>query len=415
MGCLTMDFPKRFVHIALLFFAITALSGIWMRLFYLTDSVQISEYTHILHGHSHMATLGWTFIGGFILFLVMSWDELHNKGHAKAILWTSFVITMIMFFTFLYQGYALYSIIFSTIHIFIEYWVIVFIILSMRKVTSLPAISKLFFYAACLFLFVSSIGPFSLGAIASQGLRDHPIFEIAVYFYLHFQYNGWLYLMLIGLFIFYLSKKQIKLNEKLLKWSFWLYAISLFPSVFLSLLWYDFGQLAYLAAVLGALGQFISIIIFLFAVLQEVKAFRKSVSQHMAISYLFVFLILIAKHIMEFALLYLPFAQVIYDTRSVVVGYLHLLLLGFISMFIFNLLQSTKQLDEGKKRVTFGIAIFLAGFILNEALLFISGLFDWMQIKIFAFHNEGLLLATILLLLGILTIWSSLFQAKEKS
>src|SRR5699024_12227621 len=107
------------------------------------------EYTHILHGHSHMATLVWTFIAVFILFLAMIWQELPNKKHAKAILWTTFIVTVIMFFAFLYQGYALYSIILSTIHIFIEYWMIIFIIITTRKMTSIPQTSKLFFYAAC--------------------------------------------------------------------------------------------------------------------------------------------------------------------------------------------------------------------------------------------------------------------------
>ncbi|HLR42631.1 MAG TPA: hypothetical protein VK067_05205 [Pseudogracilibacillus sp.] len=410
-----MIFPKKFIHISLLFFAITALSGIWMRLFYASQSVQVTEYTHILHGHSHMATLGWTFIAVFILFLAMIWQELPNKKHAKAILWTTFIVTVIMFFAFLYQGYALYSIILSTIHIFIEYWMIIFIIITTRKMTSIPQISKLFFYAACFFLFVSSIGPFSLGAIASQGLRDNPLFEIAIYFYLHFQYNGWLYLMLIGLFLFYLTKIQIHVNEKLIKLSFWLYFFSLFPAVFLSLLWYEVGTVGYIGAWIGAVGQFISIIILFIALLQHVKPFIASVSQHMAISYLFVFIMLFGKHLMEFGLLYLPFAEVIYDTRSVVVGYLHLLLLGFISMFIFNLYQSTELLSEAKKRVTFGIAIFLAGFMLNEGLLFIAGLFAWLNMKVFAFQNEGLLLATILLFIGILTVWSSLFWTKKKS
>lgn len=410
-----MIFPKKFVHISLLFFAITALSGIWMRLFYTTQSVQVTEYTHILHGHSHMATLGWTFIAVFILFLAMIWQELSNKKHAMAILWSTFVLTIMMFIAFLYQGYALYSIILSTIHIFIEYWMIAFIFITIKKVVTMPQLSKLFFYGASFFLFVSSLGPFSLGAIASQGLRDNPLFEIAIYFYLHFQYNGWLYLMLIGLFLFYLSKKQIHLNAKLIKLSFWIYFFSLFPAVLLSLLWFEVGTVGYVGAWIGAIGQFISFIILLMAMLQHVKVFIASVSQHMAISYLFIFLMLVAKHLMEFGLLYLPFAEVIYETRSVVVGYLHLLLLGFISMFIFNLYQSTGLLNEEKKRVTFGIAIFLGGFMLNEGLLFGAGLFEWLDVEVFIFQNAGLLLASILLFIGIITVWSSLIFTNKKS
>src|SRR5699024_3781445 len=128
--------------------------------------------------------------------------------------------------------------------------------------------------------------------------------------------------MLIGLFLFYLTKIQIHVNEKLIKLSFWLYFFSLFPAVFLSLLWYEVATVGYISAWIGAFGQFISILILLFALLEHIKAFIASVSQHIAISYLFVFIMLLGKHLMEFGLLYLPFAEVIYDTRSVVVAYL---------------------------------------------------------------------------------------------
>src|SRR5690625_4802147 len=93
-------------------------------------------------------------------------------------------------------------------------------------------------------LVISSIGPFSLGATAAQGYRDSPFFDMAIYFYLHFQYNGWLYFMLIGLFIWILQKNSITLHERLLKQSFWIYFVALFPGFLLSILWYDFSFIA---------------------------------------------------------------------------------------------------------------------------------------------------------------------------
>src|SRR5690606_41941784 len=76
------------------------------------------------------------------------------------------------------------------------------------------------------------------GAIAANGLRDEPVFDMAVYFYLHFQYNGWLTLILFGLFLFILERKNIAYREKWFTYSFWIYTISLFPGYFLSVLWH---------------------------------------------------------------------------------------------------------------------------------------------------------------------------------
>ena len=120
-----MAFPTRFTHISLLFLTITALSGIWMRLYFVTPKAQILPFEHILHGHSHMAILGWSFLAMFVLYVKLTWESLPMKKHATIILYTILIVTIMMFIAFLYEGYATYSIILSVIHIFVEYWVII--------------------------------------------------------------------------------------------------------------------------------------------------------------------------------------------------------------------------------------------------------------------------------------------------
>jgi len=105
---------QRFIHIAYFFFFLTALSGAWMRLNLFVDTSSFIPYTNLLHAHSHIAVLGWTFFGVFILFAVLM-----NKQSSKFVTYLAislFLVTGAMFIAFLMQGYALYSIIFSTIH-----------------------------------------------------------------------------------------------------------------------------------------------------------------------------------------------------------------------------------------------------------------------------------------------------------
>src|SRR5699024_8868570 len=103
----------------------------------------------------------------------------------------------------------------------------------------------------------------------------------------------------------------------------------------------------------------------------------------------------------------------IFDTRPVIVGYLHLMLLGFISIFILTQYQITGLLYEQKNTVLYGLAIFIFGFVINVFLLFISRLAGCNGLNI-PLTNELLFIASILLLISILNIWSKRFM-KEKT
>lgn len=403
--------PKKLIHYTFITFLLTALTGVWMRLFVFTNQVHILDYDNILHAHSHVAILGWMFLAVFIIFLVLSWDTITQKKQAIALGTTAFFVTSIMFIAFLFQGYAIYSIIFSTIHIFVEYWMILFIFLHMKKSQTIPKVARYFMTGGLITLFISSIGPFALGALAASGLRESALFEMAIYFYLHFQYNGWLYLMLVGLFVYLLQKRGIKLQGNLLMISFWTYFIALFPGFFLSVLWYDFGVIGQALAIIGALGQLIGVVIFCYALWQRRGTWKDTFSKITWITFILTIGLLIIKTIMELGLLFPDLAAIVYDTRAVVIGYLHLTLLGFLTFFILLLFQLLGVIDTSKPIMQYGMLIFLVGFFLNEGVLFISGLLTWMQVTNPLPQNGLLLTASILLLTSIVLLW---FSSKKR-
>src|SRR5699024_10800672 len=132
----------KYIHISFFFFLITALSGVWMR-YYLISPTPAVAYDYILHAHSHIALLGWLFIAVFSIFLYLYRKEITAKKHACIILLFLFIVSFLMFFAFLYQGYAVFSIVFSALHIFIEYWAAVFIIRQLKQL-EIPKGSKNF-------------------------------------------------------------------------------------------------------------------------------------------------------------------------------------------------------------------------------------------------------------------------------
>lgn len=223
--------PRIFVHFSFLFFILTALSGVIMRVFPFYPFNGIS-YTNILHGHSHLAILGWAFLGVFTVFLSIYWPLIRQKKQAAAIVFTLFITSSIMFAAFLYQGYALYSIIMSTVHIFVEYWAAVFMYRQLKAKHKVSKLGQLFMKGALLALMISTVGPFALGYISASGLKESNLFDMAIYFYLHFQYNGWLLLALIGLFVIIMSSRKIPVQDSFLKIGFWLYFLSLSQDIF---------------------------------------------------------------------------------------------------------------------------------------------------------------------------------------
>src|SRR5699024_7994503 len=199
-------------------------------------------------------------IGVLTIFLSLFWSSIKRQKEAVILLVSLFVVSLFMFAAFIYQGYGVYSIIFSTLHIVLEYWAALFIFRELKNHPNLPKTSRLFINGGLAALIISSIGPLSLGGIAANGWKEATIFDMAIYFYLHFQYNGWLYLILTGLFIFILNSTKIPFQENLLKISFWSYFIALFPGYYLSILWFPSGKVSNILATIGGIGQWIGVL-----------------------------------------------------------------------------------------------------------------------------------------------------------
>lgn len=108
---------------------------------------------------------------------------------------------------------------------------------------------------------------------------------------------------------------------------------------------------------------------------------------------------------MEIGLAVPGLTTLIYDSRSIVIGYLHLTLLGFVSLLCLSFFIQQGWLNDSGRSQCIGYMLFLGGFVVNELVLFIQGLLDWMQLGGFAYAREWLLAASIGMTLGIYLFW----------
>lgn len=397
---------RTYFHISFFFFIIVAMTGILMRAVPFFSGIPL-PYDHILHAHSHIAMLGFQFLAVFVIFLTIGWKSLTIKirKQAAVLCLTLTIISVLMFVAFLYQGYGVFSIIMSALHIFAEYWAIAFIYKQIRKNSAWPKSSRLFIGGSLIALLISSIGPYALGYTSANGLKDTFLFDSAVYFYLHFQYNGWLTLVTFGLFIMILSQRDLLINQTLVIKGFWIYFIALFPSYLSSILWIDgLGSFVEVFSSLGVITQWIAVMMIIFSLR---NAWREN--KGIALTLLLFFM----KSSMELGLTIPGLAELVYETRSIIIGYLHLTLLGFISIFILVLYFMTGYLRKNS-RMKSGFIVFLIGFIMNEFILFWQGLSVWTGFGRISFALEGLLVASILLGVGILLIWFSSRQVGKE-
>src|SRR5699024_1634982 len=152
----------------------------------------------------------------------------------------------------------------------------------------------------------------------------------------------------------------------------------LFPSFFLLILWYGFGTLGVILATVGAIGQLIGVTLFILTMVRTSKRLSKTFSHIINYHIYGVLFLLALKSLMELGLISPSFVEIIYDTRSVVIAYLHLSLLGFISVFILTQFYLTNLLNITHSFIKTGLYIFIIGFALNELVLFFAALFSWL-------------------------------------
>src|SRR5690606_8127251 len=260
--------------------------------------------------------------------------------------WVTQLSLVGMLFSFPFQGYALFSITFSTLFLFCSYAFFAFFTKHVKpkfkSSNSLKCIKVAFW-----FMVLSSIGPWALGAIMTTLGPGSIWYRLAIYFYLHFQYNGWMVLALLGLFIFILEKGGWNLPAKDFNTFLWTLVPGVVLSFFLSTLWTDPHWSLYVLGGLGALLQAYALVLLWKMAARDKVSFRGSRIQQLLLRTACVLLVL--KMAMQL-LTALPYFARLADTYlDFTIGYLHLTFLGAISIGLFFLTDYFGLLRISKK------------------------------------------------------------------
>jgi hypothetical protein len=359
------------ITLSLVNLCIVALLGTTLRTKFLF-SIPFIDYKNFLSAHSHFAFGGWVTLALMTLFVdnLLLEDQKQKKIY-QWFLWGIELTSVGMVFSFPFEGYALFSIIFSTAFIFFTYafsWVFIKDILEAKKEKPVSLLS----IGALSSLVISSIGPFTLAYILATHRGDAFLFRDSVYFYLHFQYNGFFTLSVFALlFNQLLTFVNGDTKRKMRTFAIFL-CLSVLPALCLSLLWHGYNIYVRAIAFIGCALVLLSLLFF------SQFAFNKRMyTQHassLARTLLVLSMISFAiKMILQMGTIIPALGNAVFGYRPIIIGFLHLVFLGFVSFYIlFNLLNSG-MLSTEKKFSTTAITFFSAAVILNETILLIQG------------------------------------------
>lgn len=350
---------------------------------------------NVLNAHSHFAFAGW--LSQVLMTLMVRYLNRQQGGPRmqkyRWLLWANLITAWGMLLTFPWEGYGTISIIFSTSSIFASY---AFAAVYWRDLNRLPErrITHAWFKAALLWNAVSSVGAFTLAYMMANGIRHEHWYLEAIYFFLHFQYNGWFFFACGGL-LYAANQTQDRPSRT----AFYLLALACAPAYLLSILWAHLPPGTYALAALGALLQLLGWAIIMWQIRK--RRIKKLQDMRPTVRVLMIFAALAGsiKFLLQAGSVHPFLAKLAFGFRPIVIGYLHLVLLGLLTIFVIAYLKHTGLIPPGGWRKR-GLIILVTGIVLQEVLLLGQGLLA-MAYHSIPYINEGLFLSAMTMLAGI--------------
>lgn len=386
---------------------IVAVLGVLMRYKIGFDFPYLTQ-KNIQHAHSHFAFAGWITHSIYVLIIYFITNRVaqNNYKQYQKFLIINLICSYGMLISFFSTGYSFISIGLSTLTILNNCFLAYYIFKDFKKLEMYhPSVA--WFKSAIWFNLISSAGTFYLAyMMASRNFNEH-WYLASVYFYLHFQYNGFFTFSCIG---FTVNKLPIFFpGFKYHKQIFILFFSSCIPAYFLSTLWANLPVWLYILVVISAFVQIAAWFLLVKDIRISLKA-NNTLPRFAKFMFMFVGLAFSIKLLLQLGSTIPEISKLAFGFRPVVIAYLHLVLLAVISVFLLAYFFTTKLIQNTKNTII-ALCVFLTGVFLNEVVLAIQGVasFSYMPLK----HiNEILFIVAVILVVG--TLMLILSQRKKE-
>jgi len=390
---------QRTARIILASLIFVALLGTIMR-YKIGFSLPVFHQKFLQEAHSHFAFAGW--LSQILLFLLvrMLRRELPviPEKFYRRILVAHLLIAYGMLISFWIQGYGTISIILATAS------VLVFVIFALRALRDLWRLdprhpARAWWIGALVLGLISYGGTFMLTRMMVIGDVDQRLYLGSIYYYLHFQYNGWFLFACLGLVMDSLRPGiQTPDRQKLI---FWLFFGSSLPAFFLSTLWATLPGWLYILVIVSAAAQAGGWLLLASDLWKSRKHAWPGLTGLPAWLILIAAAALSIKLVLQLGSTIPEVSQLAFSFRNIVIAYLHLVLLLMLTVFLLGYLISIRLITlTPPGRI--GIIVFVAGAILNELVLTLQGVASF-SYTLIPGANHLLVAASVAMLVGIST------------
>lgn len=387
---------KDWVRLCLMNLLIVASIGLVLR-YKMIFPLPWVDQKHLLHGHSHFAFSGWISQLLMVLLLDQTGRETGNDLVKKYqnLLLLHLLSAYGMLISFPLQGYGWASITCSTAEMLLF---AAFAIQLWKELRSgqVSWSSRNWFRAAVVFGMLSSLGAFSLAGMMAGHIIHQSWYLAALYFFLHFQYNGWFLFASGGLIWTIPFMKQ--LPEAATRKLFYPFLFACIPAYFLSTLWMPLPQMLYVLIVAAAIMQVIAWGYLIRQIAKHAASnWKQQFFHHKNWAIWMPATAFSIKLVLQLGSTIPSLSKLAFGFRSIVIGYLHLTLLGIFSLFLITLVHLQGYFPNPKWN---GYRWLLGGIIGTELLLLVQGVAAIGGYPV-SWINEGLLAAAFVMWMGI--------------
>jgi len=396
------------IRLSILNLALTTSVGVLMR-YHKVFPLHWLNDRYWTHAHSHTGFLGWMFFALAVTAFATQMPDLPALNKRIYRIFISLQISVVgMLVTFPFTGYGLYSIIFSTTHTVLA----AIFIFQYFKNSSGQKLSVWLMRVAMVFFLISGLGPITLGPLAVAGLKGTAWYDMAVYFYLHFQYNGWFTFAILSLFFQYLDNKGILYNQASMRLAARILAVSVVLTLSLSAYGITLIPTIIFFGLTGSFAQFFATILLTIAFIKIGR--KRQIAANRWVRWLFITALMSwnAKVFLQIISAFPQLTPVIYTSRDMILFYLHLMYLGVASCFIIGMWIQQSNLDIRSLFTRVGVILLFVGIFLTEGFIALRAIPQYLSFEIYSTINVSLLLGSAILLISALLILTSCFPRK---
>lgn len=278
------------------------------------------NFKYLLHAHSHAMLLGWL-LGALVLLIYRMWNIEMPKSH-KRIFYLMAVSVLGMLLSFPFQGYAAVSIAFTTLHLWLSY----ILLFKIAKLSCNRGLAGKLVQTGVVFFFISSIGPYCLGPLMANGMQSSPWYDQAIFFYLHFLYNGAFFFFILAFLIEKFKISSALKNQKAF------YFLMLFGTI---LTWFhklDYSFDFWWINTIAGIGS-------IFQLLAGLLLLRPLFATKPSIHFSVILWMLLLKWIFQILGSFPLVASQAVNNRFVLIAYLHFIFLGIFTPLVWFALR----------------------------------------------------------------------------